>query len=151
LNFLYFKIQILYSSIKLGWRNDQKKIGRSQWVLQLYFWQLFHISSFSCDVAGRTRFASFLMWTWFHCRLTVLCCCSELSRSTIFIIGQHVLYIQIVVFRAFDTMLLVYISNFRFSISILLKNVSLFVFMQYLFLHFCESHVRLIIRLIVVT
>ena len=29
LNFLYFKIQILYISIKLGWRNDQKKIGRS--------------------------------------------------------------------------------------------------------------------------
>ena len=24
-NFLYFKIQILYSSIKLGWRNNKKK------------------------------------------------------------------------------------------------------------------------------
>ena len=30
LNFLYFKIQILYSSIKIGCRNNQKKIGRSQ-------------------------------------------------------------------------------------------------------------------------
>ena len=30
LNFLYFKIQVLYSSIKLGWRNHQNKIGRSQ-------------------------------------------------------------------------------------------------------------------------
>ena len=47
LNFLYFKILILYSSIKPGWRNDQNIIGRSQWVLQLYFWQFFHISSFT--------------------------------------------------------------------------------------------------------
>jgi hypothetical protein len=38
--------QILNYSKKLKWRNDQNKSGTSQWVAQLFCWQLFHLKSF---------------------------------------------------------------------------------------------------------
>jgi hypothetical protein len=46
----HFEIQILNYSNKVGWKNDQSKSCGYRWVLQIFCWCLFHLSSFNISI-----------------------------------------------------------------------------------------------------
>ena len=54
LNFSNFEFQISNYLIRVRWRNDQNKNFAPRWVLQLWFWWLFHLNHFITPIFVRS-------------------------------------------------------------------------------------------------